>query len=317
MVSSQTTELSDASSSYQPTSNSDVPVGLVGESPTTTVILDGVKCKALLDTGSQVTCVSNEFYRTHLSHRQLKPLSDLGLKGAGGGYSVPYLGYISVNLTPEAREAGSSRRVNTLVLVLASCGDVPLLVGTNTRLLQVLLRDCRRLGGKRFVGKLGVSKPWAAAYRIAASQGRCSRDGALGPLKLSQHTTVLPGSTQDLMCDLSNALGREAQVLVEPDTSVPGSIVVEPFLATTSTHGPARICVKVTNQSQQTVQLHKGRVIGQVFLPSQVERLGEINQISTSDLPFDPQGLASPRGMETAHRGSLNEIQGCICGRRS
>lgn len=49
-----------------------VPEGLLGESPTTTVTLDGVRCMALLDTGSQVTRLSNKFYMSHLSHRQLK-----------------------------------------------------------------------------------------------------------------------------------------------------------------------------------------------------------------------------------------------------
>ncbi|KAJ8020011.1 Paraneoplastic antigen Ma1-like [Holothuria leucospilota] len=80
-------------------------------------LLDGIECQALLDTGSQVTCVSSDFYRSRLSHRELMPLHDLGVTGAGG-QDVPYLGYIQVDLTPSATDAGTGKTVTTLALVL-------------------------------------------------------------------------------------------------------------------------------------------------------------------------------------------------------
>lgn len=250
--------------------------GLVGESPTTTVLLDGVKCKALLDTGSQVTCVSEKFYRSHLSHRDLIPLSELDLTGAGG-YDVPYLGYITLNLTPEAKDAGTGRKVRTLALVLEDCkssGNAPVLIGTNTRLLQVLLRDCRRLGGKKFVKSLGVSDAWAAAYRLAASQAKRGRNGQLGSLKLFQHTILAPRVTTEVLCTIPNWLGREALMLVEQHTALSGSMTVEPFLTTMPAHGPTHLQVRVTNNSNRTVRLQRGKLVGQAFLPRHVEPVG-------------------------------------------
>lgn len=211
-----------------------VPKGLVGESPRTMVAIDGVWCEALLDTGSQVTCVSYEFYTLHLTHRQLRPLSDLDLSGAGG-YNVPYLGYIEVDLTPRAKEAGTRKKVRTLALILADSqsqrsDDTPLLIGTNTRLLQLLLQDCRRRGGRRFARKLKVSKTWAAAYSLAASRARGGKDGRLGPLRLTQPTELSPDQTKEVTCSTTNPLGRDAVILVESHPSLPVSLTVEPCL---------------------------------------------------------------------------------------
>ncbi|PIK53262.1 Septin-8-A [Apostichopus japonicus] len=133
---------------------------------------------------------------SHLSHRQLKPLTDLDLTGVGG-YDVPYLGYIEVNLTPVAKDAGTKKRVKTLALILADCRsrqETPLLIRTNTRLLRTLLRDYRKLGGKR----LKVSKHWAAAYRLAASEMRYGKDGCLGPLRLVHPVELPAGETTEV-----------------------------------------------------------------------------------------------------------------------
>ena len=121
---------------------STVPPGLVGERTVATVSLDGNSCQALLDSGSQVTCVSHSFYSSYLSHRKMWPLSDLGVTGAGG-HDVPYLGYIEVSVTPAETEAGTGKTVRTLALVMPdndANGATPFLIGTNTSLLQTMLR---------------------------------------------------------------------------------------------------------------------------------------------------------------------------------
>ena len=48
-----------------------IPAGLVGEPCDTEAWLDGVQCNCIIDTGSQVTIISQSFYSRYLSHRQL------------------------------------------------------------------------------------------------------------------------------------------------------------------------------------------------------------------------------------------------------
>lgn len=60
-----------------------LPKGLVGSKSTANVKVNGVDCHSLLDTGSQVTTVSQSFYNLHLSDHTIHPVSDiLEIEGA-------------------------------------------------------------------------------------------------------------------------------------------------------------------------------------------------------------------------------------------
>lgn len=45
-----------------------VPDGLIGEPWESEAWLDGAKCRCLVDTGSQVTCVAESFDKQYLRH---------------------------------------------------------------------------------------------------------------------------------------------------------------------------------------------------------------------------------------------------------
>ena len=74
-------------------------VDLVGPANEMEIILNGKKVNSLLDSGSQVTSVSESYYREHLSQCPLQPVDVPGLllQPAGGG-SMPYLGMITTSL---------------------------------------------------------------------------------------------------------------------------------------------------------------------------------------------------------------------------
>ncbi|KAJ8036724.1 Paraneoplastic antigen Ma1-like [Holothuria leucospilota] len=248
-----------------------VPEGLVGDAPLPLLRLDGIECQALLDTGSQVTCVSSDFYRSRLSHRELMPLHDLGVTGAGG-QDVPYLGYIQVDLTPSATDAGTEKTVTTLALVLpgnSALQQVPLLIGTNTSVLQTLLQDCQRMGGNK-----------------AATRAKCGEDGLLGPLRLRRHTEIPAGESIDLDCSVRNLLGAGTTVLVEAHPSLGGTLMVQPFLTKLTRKKLMTVKVRVFNVSSLPVKLGRRHLIGQAFLPASVE------QISHDEAP-SPQGAAA------------------------
>ena len=249
-----------------------VPSGLVGDAPVTTVLLDGRRCQALLDTGSQVTCVSNAFFSSKLVHRKLMPLHELGVTGAGG-QNVPYLGYIEVDLKPVKSDAGTGKAVRTLALVLPDTPankDTPLLIGTNSSLLQTMLHDCRRIGGHRFTQKLKVSHVWAQAYTHAATLNKCGKDGLLGQVKILSPTVLPGGSTADLVCGVRNPFDTEVQVLVEAHPTLAGGLVVPPSLITLPQGQFCRIRLTVYNCLQKSIKLGNKHLIGQAFLPDSV-----------------------------------------------
>lgn len=86
-----------------------IPPGLVGEPcDEATAWLNDVQCQCLLDTGSQVTCISQSLYQQCLSHRKLHSISDvLEIEGAAGQL-VPYLGYITVDVKFLKEQCGTN-----------------------------------------------------------------------------------------------------------------------------------------------------------------------------------------------------------------
>ncbi len=237
-----------------------------------TVSLDGHTCLAQLDCGSQVTCVSQRFYKSYLSHRKLLPLTDLEIKGVGG-HNVPYLGYINLNVTPLEMEAGTDKTVKTLAFVLPDTEGnqkVPMLMGTNTSLLQALLKDCRMKAGRKFLQKLKVSAAWASAYTHAASLHKGNKDGLLGQAKLLAPLEVPGGGSVDLVCGVRNPCNTEIQVLVEAHPTLAGGLMVPPCLITLPQGQFSRAKLRVHNTLQKPIKLGNKHLIGQVFLPDSV-----------------------------------------------
>lgn len=73
--------------------------GLFGPHCALTVGIEGVQCESILDTGSQVTTISEKFHAAFLTSLPLKPIDCLLEIEGAGGHTVPYLGYVETNLT--------------------------------------------------------------------------------------------------------------------------------------------------------------------------------------------------------------------------
>ena len=101
-----------------------------------TAIINGCKTNALIDTGSQVTTISKDFYDQHLTDCDIQLVETLKVVGAGG-QNVPFLGYVSVNISFPEHEAGTYMRGNfTFALIVLNTTynqRVPAVSGTNVQ----------------------------------------------------------------------------------------------------------------------------------------------------------------------------------------
>lgn len=68
-------------------------VRLKGRCPETVMKIDGAEVRAIVDTGSEVTTVTEAWYRRHLFNSQLRQNNWLTLKAANG-LDIPYLGLL-------------------------------------------------------------------------------------------------------------------------------------------------------------------------------------------------------------------------------
>lgn len=91
-------------------------------------------CESILDTGSQITTVSESFHKIFLSSLPIQPIHALLEFEGAGGQSVPYLGYVEANISFPQTITGKEEDLMALVLVVPEChlnSKIPLLIGTN------------------------------------------------------------------------------------------------------------------------------------------------------------------------------------------
>ncbi|KAI4883695.1 hypothetical protein NFI96_009130 [Prochilodus magdalenae] len=124
--------------------NSILPDGLIGPSSITEVKIDGHACKALLDSGSQVTIIFEKWYSENLSHIPVQPVSGLSIWGLSES-CYPYNGYVVVDFEFPKELSGVQDSISVLALICPepkSPDNVPVIIGTNAYLFQRLAALC-------------------------------------------------------------------------------------------------------------------------------------------------------------------------------
>ena len=205
---------------------------LIGDATETIAFVNGHACIALLDTGSQVTSISKSFY-----HRRIKfstgwiGCSDKCVVGAGGN-EVPFLGYVTVNVSFPKGEMGAEGLLKTLALVVPNNNynqRVPVIIGTN---LVKQCRDvCRRVARWRFLQTANILSTWRRVYQFIHSQEKFVRrlDSPENQIKSTSHhpTTIAPHERKVLMRLVDTSPGSSTQVILETSTGtnhIPGLV---------------------------------------------------------------------------------------------
>ena len=69
---------------------------LIGAANECVAAVNGWACLALLNTGSQITPISESFYKEHLTDCVIHPVESLLRVVGAAGQDVPFLGYVDV-----------------------------------------------------------------------------------------------------------------------------------------------------------------------------------------------------------------------------
>ena len=115
--------------------NLDALARLIGDANITDVKIEGVDTKGLVDTGAQISAITQSFaetlkLRVHPLSRLMGPNFKLEIEGSGG-CDVPYQGYVEVNLKlPDIQKYNQN-----VVMLIVNDGrfgtKVPIQLGTN------------------------------------------------------------------------------------------------------------------------------------------------------------------------------------------
>ena len=255
---------------------------VVGPVCETTINVDGIATTGLIDSGSQVTIISESFYRDYLKDRPIEQLeSALGIMGAGG-QTVPYLGVISVPISLPPEVGGSKETVDTYAVV---CPDtklsrrVPVIVGTNT---------LRRLAGSV---TLPIRCEMAFAYREAST----AVDGRLGDVRLPRrNVTIKPHDVLEVRGKASRKVesNRDAVLVQEPvEKSLPDGLHV--VTSKTFTKSLPRVRVTLCNTTDNPITLKGRTVIADLFAIQEEYAVSSvIHQLQSRDKEEDAQDVA-------------------------
>lgn len=115
-------------------------IGLANES---FIYINNTKCKALIDTGSMISTISEGMLNELTPPPELKSLDDFSLSiSVAGGTTLPYLGYIEASIKVDFVE--QDFMIPLLVVSLTDYNkNVPVIIGTN---VIRLLDSCSMVG---------------------------------------------------------------------------------------------------------------------------------------------------------------------------
>jgi len=165
---------------------------VVGGHPTVKAKFGGVEVECLVDTGSMVSMVNEDFFMKHLQHmRECEPLSTVGgwlQITAANGLNIPYVGFTELDV--EVEGVVITKRGIVITKTTPAGRSTPGVLGTNV--LQHLPAFHNLLGVKsgfvRVAGTKEVLIPANSECCVAVTGPNLSQDGIVEELR------TLPGN---------------------------------------------------------------------------------------------------------------------------
>ena len=197
--------------------NFDITHNLVGKSTDVSITIEGQVCQALLDSGSMVSTISEEFCQ--ILKLSLHPLDDLINVEGAGGHIVHYLGYVEAKIDIGSPVCSS---LNVLLLVVPQTRyhqSVPVLLGTNV--LQMLVPNLQKHDK--------LDSPWSTVL-ICMTQ----LDDSL-TVKTTKVVKVLPGESITFKGFVrTQAVSNKMCVIPEESSRsfLPGGLIIRPDMHT-------------------------------------------------------------------------------------
>lgn len=221
---------------------------LVGRCPSVTIMMGGVEVPCLLDTGSMVTTISENFFRQHFEPRGQEKLRSCGWLQlrAANGLDIPYLGYLELDFVVLGRHIK-----NKGVLVVRdrsnSClGGLPGLLGMN------VMQDCYKelfsqYGSALFDLQIVKDTPaWQSALQYCKKIEVGVEDARSRPARIGQETVRIPADSL-----------RFVPVTFQLPVGPPSVLLFEPLEKGDSLPaGPFGLCISCANHSRGGLCTH-------------------------------------------------------------
>ena len=246
---------------------------LIGPNNETVVEVNGEGFTALIDSGSQITAISESLWKEHpqLQCKQLTPVSVI-IQGASG-QTLPYLGVIPISLTILGV-------VYDEVPAFVVPSDpykrrVPVLVGTN--IIRAARRDQNLSRGNSFMESVKKEDTaWHTAFIKTTVSEPGDHQGSIGYAKYIGRSPIVvpPGTEVDVICQA-------------PDGPDNYTAVVEGFLQSKSSLEVGSLVADVDSNRQVPVRLCN--ISARPITITRNSRLAKLSSVLRIDEPSNTQ----------------------------
>ena len=267
---------------------------MVGKTNDSTITIDGQPIRALIDTGSDISTMSDKCFNLMDPRPKLRNMSDFNLNITGAsGASIPYIGYFEAEVCLPGSEHEPAIVPVLVVPVTKYSGQVPVIVGTN--IIGELKVHAQQTD-------IDIPTAWNTAFAaFTATDSKFVRSTNKKPIVVHPNQVV---TINGLVRDTSNYENAVTENLEDNhDFNVCPRIV-----AVKSNSKTARVPVRVCNISARPITIKP---------KSQLCSLQEVNVIKTMDpscnsvsvegspKSFEDLGIHLPR--DNLSSGELNE----------
>ncbi len=293
-----------------------LPRGLIGARCTAQVDIAGMTCDCLLDTGSQVTTITQSFYNKNLGDQKIYPLDNLLEVESANGQNVPYLGYVEVTITFPRDFVGIRMEVPTLALVipdLPSAFQPSLLIGTNT--LDELYKDFSQQKPRYFSPSYGYKQ----ILKILELRQKQGVEGNVGVVRLPEkQSRVIPAGQSTVLCGAASVRGvyPDKWVVIEhpSSSSLPGGLFVKTCVVTLGESKPCQLPVVISNPTTHDIAIPCRCIVAElkavqsVILNKQSNSVDETEPTPKSSLEFNFGDSSIPPEWKDRLVGQLREM---------
>lgn len=210
-----------------------------------------------------MTTVSQVFYESNLSKFDIHPLNELLEIEAANGQTVPYSGFLEVDITFPKGCFGSEITVSTLALVVPDIQSNELLIGTNTLDLVYEAYSMTNTATQ------DLPCGYRVVLKIMQQRNKQKENSSLGLVRLSGRDPAVVPAGQSCVLEGSvhvNNQTSERWVVIEPpsSSSLPGGLMVTNWLISLPDSPSKRLPVVLRNESKHDIIIPAKSVIAEI-----------------------------------------------------
>ena len=215
---------------------------LIGDANDSEIIVNGTKTRALIDSGSMITCISEEFHESLNPIPELHSISEFGLTiHSANGTVLPYSGFVELEICVPCF-GSSSYAIPALVVPQTNYSkNVPVIVGTN------FIRICREAYEQ--TGDDEVQEEWKLAFSSLTDET---------PVKSTNKYAIqiAPNETKVIRGIVKNVHNLQQAVTEQVNTTLSGGLVICPrVISLAKGKHTVTIPVRVCNLSASIVHV--------------------------------------------------------------